>query len=203
MQNRPSIRLKEYDYSLTGAYFVTICVQERKSLLGAIEDNSVALSQIGKFVYLGLEQISDSFESVELDEFIIMPNHIHAIIMINNDDVETMEDRSKTVATEFIASNIKDNPMQTKPATLGKIIRFFKVQTTHTIRNECNFSNFQWQANYYDHIVRNENELNRIREYIMNNPVKWPHDLENPDHIPCNNDENLKQIEGILHGKKT
>ena len=65
------------------------------------------------------------------------------------------------------------------------------------------FSNFQWQTNYYDHIVRNENELNRIREYIMNNPVKWQHDLENPDHISCKNDENLKQIEGILHGKKT
>ncbi len=203
MQNRPSIRLKEYDYSLTGAYFVTICVQERECLLGVIENNSVALSQIGKFVYLGLEQISDSFESVELDEFIIMPNHIHAIIMVNNDDVETMEDRNKTVAARFIAPNIKNNSMLTKPATLGKIIRFFKAQTTHTIRNECNFSNFQWQTNYYDHIVRNENELNRIRECIMNNPVKWQHDLENPDHISCNNDENLKQIEGILHGKKT
>ena len=139
MQNRPSIRLKEYDYSLTGAYFVTICVQERKCLLGVIENNSVALSQIGKFVYLGLEQISDSFESVELDEFIIMPNHIHAIIMVNNDDVETMEDRNKTVAARFIAPNIKNNSMQTKPATLGKIIRFFKAQTTHTIRNECIF----------------------------------------------------------------
>ncbi len=233
MRNRHSIRLKEYDYSLTGSYFVTICIQDRKSLLGNINNNDVTLSKIGEFVYQCLKQIPDRYDSAELDEFIIMPNHIHAIIMINNDNdgtmedrnttVDTMEGRTSTVAARFIAANkykadkplnhkpgfdksnryiIKNNPMLSNPATLGKIIRFFKAQSTRMIRTVGNYSSFQWQRNYYDHIVRNENELNRIREYIIYNPVKWQHDRENLDHIPCNNDDNLNQIEEIIYGRK-
>ncbi len=181
------------------------------------------LSQSGEFVNQCLKQIPDRFDSAELDGIIIMPNHIHAIIMINNDNVGAMEDRNTTVAARFIAPNkyktdkplnhksgfdksnhyIKNNPMLSKPATLGKIMRFFKAQTTHMIRNVGNHSYFQWQRNYYDHIVRNENELNRIREYIIFNPMKWQYDRENPDHVPCSNDENLNQIEKVIYGNKT
>lgn len=226
--NRRSIRLKGYDYSQTGAYFITICVHDKKCLLGVTEeDNSVTLSPIGKFVYHCLNQIPDRFDSVELDEFVIMPNHIHAIIIINNDNEGAMERRNSTVGARFIAlhkykpddpsyrkpgiekpgfdeSNhyIKNNPMLSNPATLGKIMRFFKAQTTHMIRNVGNYSYFQWQRNYYDHIARNENELNRIREYIIYNPMKWQYDRENPDHITCNNNDNINQIEEIIYGKK-
>ena len=93
--------------------------------------------------------------------------------------------------------------MLSNPATLGKIIRFFKAQATHMIRNVGNYTNFQWQRNYYDHIVRNENELNRIREYITYNPMKWQYDIENPDHSTGNKDDNVDQIEEIIYGKKT
>ncbi len=233
MHSRRSIRLKEYDYSLTGAYFITICVHDKKCLLGSINDNGVVLSQIGEFVNQCLNQIPDRFDSAELDEFIIMPNHIHAIIIINNDNVDIMDGCTATVGSQsitpiniearFIEPNkraadkplhlkprfdksnhyIKNNPMLSNPATLGKIVRFFKAQATHMIRNVGNYSYFQWQRNYYDHIARNENELNRIREYIINNPMKWQYDRENPDHVTGNNDDNINQIEEIIYGNKT
>ncbi len=97
---------------------------------------------------------------------------------------------------------IKNNPMLSNPATLGKIMRSFKAQSTHMIRNAANYSDFQWQRNYYDHIVRNEEELNRIREYIIYNPMKWQYDRENPDYITSNNDDNLNQVEKNIYGNK-
>jgi REP element-mobilizing transposase RayT len=237
MRNRRSLRLKEYDYSLTGAYFVTICVHKKESLLGSTNDNSVVLSPIGELTNQCLQQIPDRFDSVELDEYIIMPNHIHTTIIINNDNADTMDavDNGTTnvgtqlntptnVGARFIAPNkrgtdktlhhkpgfdksnhyIKNNPMLSDHVTLGKIMRSFKAQSTHMIRNVANYSYFQWQRNYYDHIIRNENELNRIREYIIYNPMKWQYDRENPDHITCNNnDVNLNQIEKIIYTNKT
>ncbi len=210
--NRRSIRLKEYDYSLTGTYFVTVCVHDKKCLLGTVSDNGVVLSPIGEFVNRYLNQIQDRFDSAELDEFVIMPNHIHAIIVINNDNVDTMDGCTATVGaihklpdTQFtqIAHTGNSNQLrliheltiqeQRRKMLISKIMGWFKMYSANkaNIILRKSVQRF-WQRNYYDHIVRNENELNRIREYIINNPMKWQSDRENPDHIVCNdNDNNL------------
>ncbi|TWU30933.1 Transposase IS200 like protein [Candidatus Brocadiaceae bacterium S225] len=197
---RRSIRLKGYDYSQAGAYFVTVCVQGRRCLLGNVDDNGVVLSTIGAFVYQCLGQIPDRFETVELDEFVIMPNHVHAILIFD-------------VGARFIVpykrgfdkSNpyIRNNPMLLNSDTLGKVMRSFKAKATHMIRNVGNCSYFQWQRNYYEHIVRNEDSLNRIREYIIHNPMRRQFDRENPDYIHDNGGNyKMDQIEEMIYGKQ-
>jgi len=198
--HRRSIRLKDYDYSQAGAYFVTICVKEKKPGFGNIQKGKMMLSPFGKIAYRCWKQIPSYFDLVKLDTFLIMPNHFHCILFLN-------------VGARFIVpynkegfdkSNpyIRNNPMVSNPTTLGKIIRFFKAKTTHQVRNIANFKYFQWQRNYYEHVVRNENELNLIRQYILYNPLQWQYDRENPEHIQDKSYENQwGDFEEILYGK--
>lgn len=188
--NRKSIRLKGYDYSQTGTYFVTVCVQGRRCLLSNINDNDILLSSIGKFAYQCLNQIPDRYDSAELDEFIIMPNHVHVIIIINNDDVGV----------------IHELPLrkQRRKMLLPQIIGWFKMNSAKRANAILKKSGQRfWQRNYYEHIVRNERELNQIREYIIYNPMRWQYDRENPDRAHDNTDNtDFHQIEEIIYGKQ-
>jgi putative transposase len=161
--HRRSIRLKEYDYSTPGAYFVTICVNDNRCLFGKVKSGKVVLSRVGKFVYQCWREIPYHFDSVKLVIFAIMPNHFHSILFL---DVGA---RFIVPKMGFDKSNpyIKNNPMVLTQPTLGKIIISFKAKTTHQIRKYTKFNNFQWQRNYYEHIIRNEEKLNLIREYIL------------------------------------
>ncbi len=176
-----SNRLKEYDYTTPWWYFVTICVKNHKQVLSSIENNKMSLSSIGKIIEeewlitMGLRSY------IELDEYVIMPNHFHGIIIINSveatgsvvlgSDIENkkllrVEDgKTKKMTQRVISTTLQPN-------SLGSIIGQFKSACTKRIRAMENH-NFAWQANYYDHIIRNQKDLDRIREYIQNNPLKW------------------------------
>ncbi len=195
--HRRTIRLKGYDYSQIGYYFVTICTANRSLYFEDAE-----MRRIAEDCWLGIPK---HFNNVVLDEYVIMPNHIHGIIILNDVAARfivpngsqsrgSADDKSKKSggATHgelgdrlgFDKSNryrIKNNPMRTEKHTLGKIIRFYKAKTTHVIRNIKKLGSFAWQRNYYEHIIRNDKELYRIREYIQNNPLNWDLDRENPD----------------------
>lgn len=189
---RRSIRLNGYDYAQSGAYFVTICVQDKKRLFGKIINNRMVLSELGKIIKQNWNAIPQVFPQVRLDMFVIMPNHIHGIIIFNiPDDVGAQFIVSK-VGVEFIQpespgfdkSNpyIRNNPMKTERIQLGKIIRYFKAKTAYLIRHNKNTSDYSWQRNYYEHIIR-AGEFDHIREYILLNPELWQYDRENDQRL--------------------
>jgi len=179
IHHRCSFRLKGYDYSQAGAYSVTICTQNRECLFGEIVDKEMILNNPGRMVEKWYRELENKFADIVCDQCAIMPNHIYFVIQtgVGTDlrvrpDTDTDE---QTSGGEHIGS-----PLHT-------VIQWFKTMTTNEyIRGvkQNGWSTFPgklWQRNYYEHIVRNENELNRIREYIMNNPLQWELDRENPN----------------------
>ena len=178
--HRRSIRLPGYDYSRAGAYFVTICVQDRACLFGDIADGVMRLNDAGRVVERCWHEIPIHFPHVELDEFVIMPNHVHGIIVI--------------VENHVAAKNFSPLP-ERRPAgtsgTIGSIIRGFKIGVTKWFR-ENTVVQTVWQRNYYEHIIRNDESLNRIREYIANNPREWEIDQENPNVWPVAAHEGIR-----------
>ncbi|MBI5660656.1 MAG: transposase [Ignavibacterium album] len=154
--NRKRNRLKEYDYSNNGYYFITICVHNHLSCFGDVEDSRIVLNDYGKLVKDNLINLNKRFESCELDYFIIMPNHIHIIFIIDN------------------TSNKKNS--------LPDIIKAFKSITTIELHRR-GLKNFKWQRSYYDRIIRNEKELYYIRQYIEQNPLRWELEKDNPENI--------------------
>ncbi len=180
---RRSIRLKGYDYTQRGAYFITICTKEHKCYFGEIVDGEMVLNNVGIIVRNKWIQTESIRQNIMLDEFVIMPNHIHGIIIIIDD-----KDKNNELA-EYRSKKIKENFEQYKqfksPSnTIGAIIRGFKSSTTKEINQLLKGKVINiWQRNYFEHIIRNENELNNIREYIVNNPLQWELDSENPKNI--------------------
>ncbi|MGB8316872.1 MAG: transposase [Ignavibacteriaceae bacterium] len=150
-------RLKCWDYSTPGWYYITICTRNMKCWFGKIEDEKVVLNGFGKTVEDFWKNIPDHYEKIELDYFVVMPNHMHGIIIINS--VETGHAPS----------------LQHHGATLGNVIGSFKSAVTKWA-HQNGFTTFSWQARFYDHIIRNEADLFRIRNYIQNNPLKWESD---------------------------
>ena len=185
IHNRHSIRLKEFDYSQNGYYFVTICTKNRECFFGDVARGKIELSEIGKIVKKYWMEISQHFENVELDEYIVMPNHIHGIVIIN-DNYQNMN----VGATLAVAQRHRNRSSRAgaRPApTIGDIVGSFKSICVvkwlqHMKENKLNGLGKFWQRNYYEHIIRNEIELNAIREYILNNPLQWEIDNENPKH---------------------
>lgn len=177
-KHRRTIRLKKYDYSNNGYYFITICTQNRKCMFGNVVDNEMVLNNIGNMIKKFWFKISERFNIVELDEFQIMPNHIHGIISIVGAGFIPAHDISNNRATTRVA------PTRTFP-TVGDIVGAFKSLTTHEYiinikkNNWPPFEKRLWQRNYYEHIIRNEYELNRIRKYTENNPKNWDEDRNN------------------------
>lgn len=194
MQNLPqrkSIRLKKYDYSQNGAYFVTICTQNRECLLGNIIDRKMVLNDAGRMINDWWLQIPQRFENVTLDEYQIMPNHLHGIITIDNGRTRGSAPTitfTPTTSLSTVGVDLCVNPNDTTNRSqqlLFRIIRWFKTMSTNEyIRNVKNnnwnpFDKRLWQRNYYEHIVRDEDDLNKIREYIKNNPQMWDRDRNN------------------------
>lgn len=180
IHHRRSIRLKGYDYSQNGAYFVTICTQNRECLFGKIMDGKMVLNDAGKIIQTEWEKLPQQFQNIELDVFVVMPNHFHGIVVIQNEnDVDV---GGPLVGTQ----NGNGQPQGIAPTdkkTIGDIIGAFKSLTTNEyIRGVKNgkFPPFEkqiWQRNYHEHIIRNEQSLDKIREYIMYNPQKWQNDV--------------------------
>ncbi|TET68915.1 MAG: hypothetical protein E3J45_02515 [Candidatus Zixiibacteriota bacterium] len=211
--HRRSIRLRGYDYWQRGAYFVTICTQKRELFLQN-ED-------VGRMVTNVWRQLESKYPQIRLDEFVVMPNHIHGIIVI---DVVAGADQCVGADQRVCPNDVggmgkgehagspqqrppqqrppQQRPPQQRPprqgspqqdsskrVALGSIIQWFKTMTTNYymrgIRNNAwrPFPGRFWQRNYYERIIRNENEMNRIRQYITGNPARWDRDHNNPDRI--------------------
>ncbi len=182
----PSARLPSWDYGWNAAYYVTICTGHRVEYFGKIENGQMALSVIGKMAEQYWREIPNHFPFVILDAYVIMPNHVHGIIIINktdngdvtdDDNVETPKLGVSTLLSNHNRSH--QNDKKWKPGTLGVIINQFKrIVTMHARKINDDFS---WQSRFYDRIIRNENEYNRIQQYIINNPAKWAEDQNNQD----------------------
>lgn len=167
---RKKLRLKNFDYSKNGYYFVTICTKNRENFFGEIIDGKMFLNEIWKNVEQNWKNIILHYQNVEIDEFIIMPNHIHWIIIINVGNDYYCSRNIKNYGNE----NIHSLP------NLSNIIKWFKIWCTKNIREKFQNFEFWWQKSFFDVIIRNENQLLKIREYIQNNPLKWEFDVNNP-----------------------
>ena len=168
--HRRSIRLKRYDYRQPGAYFVTICAQNRECLFGEIVQQEMRLNDAGRIVEDEWFRTSVVRPNVELDAFVVMPNHIHGIICIVNDGRGTA--RRAPTMERF------GHPIH---GSLPTIICAFKSAATKRVNERRGTPGAPvWQRNYYEHVTRNESELNRIREYITGNPARWDEDIDNP-----------------------
>lgn len=165
-----SLRLQDWDYSTTGWYSVTICTKEKKCYFGDVMSGKVVLSELGEIVYKEWMKIKEIRSGVDLDEFVIMPNHVHGIIVITNDHINNVETHGH--ASLQLNNIVKQN--------LSNIIRGLKGSITTKIRSSCN-DQFAWQPRFYEHIIRNEKSLFQIRKYIQLNPLKWEIDKENPN----------------------
>ena len=171
---RRSIRLQDFDYAQTGAYFVTICTRERACLFGEVVGGDMRLNDDGKAVEACWLAIPTHFPSVHLDAIVVMPNHVHGIVVIADKVVGAKNFsplRDKTATTR--------NPLRSPSKTIGSIVRGFKIGVTKRFRGNGNPDQV-WQRNYYEHVIRNEMSLSRIRQYIHENPMRWDFDRDNP-----------------------
>ena len=157
-------RHKEYDYSKDGFYFVTICCKDRRIFFGNIKSGEMQLSKIGKIAEKFWKEIPDHFSSVKLDKFVIMPNHIHGIIEIDNNNFYNNND------CLYVGEYPRMSKISPKPESLSVIIGSFKSITTKIVNSKFYEMGFAWQPRFYDRIIRNNDELNRIRQYIISNP---------------------------------
>jgi len=179
----PSARLQTWDYGSNAAYFITICTQERISWFGKIEEQTMKKSEIGDFASECWFEIPRHFPFVVLGAFVVMPNHLHGIIIINKNDLAGDGDSGHIVETQNLASlrsqpppaiNLHPNQFGPQSQNLASIIRGYKIGVTKIARTID--STFQWQSRYHDHIIRNANEYKRIENYIINNPAYWNKD---------------------------
>jgi REP element-mobilizing transposase RayT len=164
--NRRSIRLKNYDYSSPGAYFITIVTNNRQYLFGEIVNNEMILNEYGEIANKYWYEIPKHYTNTQLDEYVIMPNHIHGIIFIVG-----------AIHELPLQQNEFPQLIQRRKMLLPKIIGRFKMNAAKQINQIRQTPGIPvWQRNYYEHIIRNDNELNKIREYIINNPLTWQTD---------------------------
>jgi len=172
-----SIRLKNYDYSSPGAYFITICARNMEHFFGKIIDGKMRLSVIGKIVEQCWLKIPKHFSFVKLDEWIIMPNHIHGILFFNDRGNNERRDAKFCVST-INAKTKNGNVFGPQSMNLASVVRGFKIGVTKYVRQNLKIDNI-WQPRFYDRIIRDELELNNIRNYIIENPAKWWRDRNN------------------------
>ena len=197
----PSARLQNWDYGWNGAYFLTICTKNREHFFGEIFNGQMEYSEIGKMVNKYLMEIPQRFEYAKLDEFILMPNHVHAIIVINKIDdgrvgggggdgsrdainrvstgtptgtpTETPSDENTTLPIQKRGGITSDkNPMLHN--NVSRIMNWFTGRVTYESRKFD--KNYGWQSRFYDHLIRNDSEHQRIKNYIINNPKNWGDD---------------------------
>jgi len=173
-----SARLPGWDYASAAWYFVAVCTGGRKPFLGEVVEGEVELYAVGRIVAEEWARTPEVRANVELDEWVIMPNHVHGIVIIRaRPSVETSR---RDVSTDTTPSSPRLPRL--KPGSPGAIIGQFKSVSTKRLRG-AGYSDFAWQPRFYDHVIRGDDSLAEIRQYIRNNPVKWALDKDNPANL--------------------
>jgi REP element-mobilizing transposase RayT len=184
--HRRSIRLPAYDYAQAGAYFVTVCTQNRECLLGEVVEGAMVLNEPGRMVETVWRELPQQYPGVEVDTFVVMPNHVHGIIMLVGAGPCACPDnpgRSRQVPGQ------PRGVAPTATMSLPDVLHRFKSLTTARYRHGVledrwpPFPHRLWQRNYYEHVIRNDEELNHIRQYIADNPAHWEEDRDNPNNV--------------------
>ncbi len=180
IHHRRSIRLKGYDYSREGAYFLTLCTYQNECLFGEIVNGEMHINEYGQIVTEEWMQSSIIRKEIELDESIIMPNHFHAIVFINPGIEDTVGAQGIAPSSEGIAPSSESiapprkGIAHRKPKSISTLVAGFKMAVTKRINILRNApGNPVWQRNYYENIIRSENALDKIRQYTVNNPSSW------------------------------
>ena len=184
--HRRSIRLKGYDYTQSGAYYITIVTHGRECLFGDMVDGEMRLSRTGQVAQREWERLPRRFPRVQLDRFVVMPNHIHGIIIITDGGRGTAgHTNTMTVngaAVPLPSPRSHEQFGKPVPGSIPTIVRSYKSAATLRINATRGTPGARvWQRNYYEHIVRSDSSLNRIRQYIVDNPARWDDDNENPE----------------------
>ena len=183
IHHRHSIRVRGYDYSQPGAYFVTLCALKKQCIFGKVQGADVELSQFGEMVRACWLWLGKHYDCVFLDEWILMPNHLHGIIVIQELNENGAGRQVPRYPGDSVRSDAFRGGSRTAPTTrgkpLGSLIGAFKTVSTRRV-NELRGtpSAVLWPRNYYDHIVRNDVELGQIRQYVRTNPLMWHGDPE-------------------------
>ena len=210
IHHRRSIRLKGYDYTQPGAYFVTFCSYQRMHVFGDVVNGEMVLNDAGKIAQQEWFQTAELRPYVKLydDEFVIMPNHGHGVIWIEENvgalrgNVQLRDGQNRA---EQRSAPTKSSPTKTvAPGSLGAIVRAYKSAVTYAVNAvENQRGAILWQRNYYEHIIRNDHELNNIRWYIVNNPLNWQLDRDNAQNLrklspPEKAEEYVKDVEDMV-----
>lgn len=170
IHHRRSIRLRGYDYTRAGAYFVTVCVQARECLFGQIVDGAMRLDSYGEIALECWRAIPEHCTHVDLDAFVVMPNHIHGILMLKDTAVQSVQPPAEEGFAKLVAGS------------LPSIVRLYKAAVTRRINSLHDTpATPVWQRNYYEHIIRDQVALDQIRAYIADNPLRWEQDQLHPD----------------------
>lgn len=202
IHHRRSVRLCDYDYAAEGFYFVTICVHHHSALFGTITDGTMYMNDAGRMVEEEYRRLPHRYPHIICHEYVVMPNHFHAIIQIANDDAYSVGARVQMDATNPVGAPLvgaHENMSRVVPngnclgthkgcpygVTLGEIVGAFKSLTTnayiHGVKQKGwpPFTNRLWQRNYYEHIIRDQRSHDEIAEYILENPLRWADDKYN------------------------
>lgn len=184
---KKSYRKKEHDYSLNGAYFITICTKDRKNYFGKIENYKMQLSKIGKIAMQYWLEIPKRFNNVRLDNWVIMPNHMHGIIILKNKNQMAFQNNNLPCGNaprrvQHDRINYKNTPRRVltglsplKPNSISSIINHFKGN----VKKDCNKNGlkyFSWQSRFHDRIIRDQEEFYNVQQYIFYNPLNWNKD---------------------------
>lgn len=167
IHHRKSYRLKGFDYTKEGAYFITICTHNSQHFFGEVVEGEMQLNEVGKIANEYLSQIPNHFSKVEIGEYIVMPNHVHCVLILH----------PKSAGTRHVASVLDSESKMNAfgkpiPGSVSVIIQQFKS----SVKRWCNknkFEDFKWQSRFYDVIIRDDNAYRRIANYIIENPKKW------------------------------
>jgi len=181
----PSARCPNWNYNSNGAYFITICTDKRIHFFGSIKNKVLKLSEAGKIAERVWAEIPLHFPFIRLDAFVVMPNHVHGILIIHTDDqqvgkIQVTDNTNQNPPEEL--SNDGNRPefmskISPKTGSVGSAIRSYKSACSNQINKINPGLNFKWQARFHDHIIRDDQSFCRIRQYIINNPAKWNDDI--------------------------
>ncbi len=168
-----STRLRNWDYRSRGWYFVTICTQNRARIFGEVSANEMHFSRVGLIADSELRSLPSHYENVEVDAYVVMPNHVHVIIMIEGDH------RFSPMPKKCEPSQNAANRETPQPGSVSAIVRSYKAGVTRRCR-ELGIQQVIWQARFHDHLLRGDKVIGAVREYIRNNPANWDGDKDNP-----------------------